>query len=130
MGDILVTVPGAGLEFYLEGLSTDLDATVIKNSESFWADAAYTLGVRAVGRGREGRLDLWMEGHFVGMRPHTHHQLRDGLTVDRRVFGHPLGPLARSLQVGSSRHVGGIQRGRLGLPARWSLLDPLGGQSG
>jgi hypothetical protein len=100
MGDILVTVPGAGLEFYLEGLSTDLDATVIKNSESFWADAAYTLGVRAVGRGREGRLDLWMEGHFVGMRPHTHHQLRDGLTVDRRVFGHPLGPLARSLQVG------------------------------
>jgi hypothetical protein len=100
MGDIRVTLPGAGLEFYFEGLSTDLDATVIKNSESFWADAAYTLGVRAVGRGREGRLDLWMEGHSSGMRPHTHHQLRDGLTVDRRVLGYPLGPLGTSLQVG------------------------------
>jgi hypothetical protein len=100
MGDIRVTLPSAGLEFYFGGLSTDLDATVMKNSSSFWADAAYTLGVRAVGRGSEGRLDLWMEGHFAGMRPHTHHQLRDGLTVDRRVFGYPMGPLATSLQVG------------------------------
>lgn len=100
MGDLRFTIPGAGLEFYLEGLSTDLDATVIKNSNSFWADAAWTLGIKAVGRGAEGRLDLWMEGHFAGMRAYTHHQLRDGLTIDRRLLGYALGPLAVSLQAG------------------------------
>lgn len=100
MGDLRITMPGAGLEVYLEGLSTDLDRTVFAHSESFWADAAWTLGIKAVGRGVEGRVDLWIEGHFAGMRANTHHQLRDGLTVDRRVLGYPLGPLATSLQLG------------------------------
>ena len=100
MGDVRVTLPGKGLEFYLEGLSTDLDATVIAHAQSFWGDAAWTLGVKVVGRGREGRLDLWLEGHKAGMRAHTHHQLGDGLTVGGRLIGYAIGPLATSWQGG------------------------------
>lgn len=100
MGDVRVTLPSKGLEFYLEGLSTDLDATIIKHAESFWSDAAWTVGMKVVGRGRGGRLDLWLEGHIAGLRPHTHHQLRDGLTVGRRLIGDPMGPLATSWRGG------------------------------
>lgn len=97
MGDVRVTIPSAGLEFYVAGLSTDL---VINYREAYWADAAWTFGMKAVGRGREGRVDLWFEGHVAGIRAHTHHQLYDGLTVDRRLLGDALGPLATSLQAG------------------------------
>ena len=100
MGDVRVTLPGSGLEFYLEGLSTDLDETIIKHIDSFWGDAAWTVGMKAVGWGREGRLDLWLEGHVAGMRAHTHHQLRDGLTVGRRLIGDPMGPLATAWRGG------------------------------
>jgi hypothetical protein len=52
------------------------------------------------GLGTQGRLDLWLEGRRTGVRPYTHHQFSSGLTLDRRVLGDPMGPLATGWQMG------------------------------
>ena len=99
--DLVLSVPNSGLEFFTGALSTDPNYTLnARIRETWWDEAIWIMGLRWVGLGPEGRVDLWVEGRRSGVRPHTHHQYKDGLTIGNRVLGDPLGPLANSWQVG------------------------------
>lgn len=99
--DIVLTFPSSGIELFASALSTDPDYELsYRILESWWDEAIWITGLKWSGLGQDGRIDLWLEGHHAGVRPHTHHQFKDGLTVDDRVFGDPLGPLASSWQSG------------------------------
>jgi hypothetical protein len=99
--DLVLSFPNSGIEFFTGALSTDPSYTLSPRVlETWWDEAVWIMGLRWAGLGPEGRIDLWIEGRRSGVRPHTHHQFKDGLTVDNRVLGDPLGPLANSWQVG------------------------------
>ena len=98
--DVRLTLPAARTQLYLEMLTTDVRWEVV---ETLTTEAVWIAGARAFGLGRDGRLDLWAEARYSGVRPHTHHQYPGGLTLDRRVIGDALGPLARGLVVGVDR---------------------------
>ncbi len=99
--DARLTLPGPRLEFYAEGVTTDdHDLFFLRPREALWTEAAWTGGVRVFGLGEDGRVDLWAEGGRNGVRPYTHHQYTSGLTLDRRILGSPLGPLATGFQGG------------------------------
>ena len=99
--DMVLTFPNSGIELFASALSTDPDYQLsYRIAESWWDEAIWVTGLKWSGLGPDGRVDTWIEGHHAGVRPHTHHQFQDGLTVDDRVFGDPLGPLASSWQSG------------------------------
>ena len=99
--DMVLTFPNSGIELFASALSTDPDYQLsYRIAESWWDEAIWVTGLRWSGLGPDGRVDTWIEGHHAGVRPHTHHQFQDGLTVDGRVLGDPLGPLASSWQSG------------------------------
>ena len=99
--DIVLTFPNSGIELFVSALSTDPDYQLsYRLAESWWDEAIWSTGLKWSGLGPDGRFDTWIEGHHAGVRPHTHHQFKDGLTVDCRVFGDPLGPLSNSWQSG------------------------------
>jgi hypothetical protein len=99
--DIILTFPNSGIELFASALSTDPDYQLsYRLAETWWDEAIWVTGLKWSGLGPDGRIDTWIEGHHAGVRPHTHHQFKDGLTVDDRVFGDPLGPLASSWQSG------------------------------
>ncbi|MCH2474779.1 MAG: capsule assembly Wzi family protein, partial [Gemmatimonadetes bacterium] len=99
--DMVLTFPNSGIELFASALSTDPDYQLsYRLAESWWDEAIWVAGLKWSGLGPDGRIDTWIEGHHAGVRPHTHHQFKDGLTVDDRVFGDPLGPLASSWQSG------------------------------
>jgi len=99
--DIVLTFPNSGIELFASALSTDPDYQLsYRIAESWWDEAIWSTGLKWSGLGPDGRIDTWIEGHHAGVRPHTHHQFKDGLTVDSRVFGNPLGPLSNSWQSG------------------------------
>lgn len=99
--DIVLTFPGSGIELFVSALSTDPDYLLSDRlAETWWDEAIWVSGLKWSGLGPEGRIDLWIEGRHSGLRPHTHHQFRSGLTFDDRVLGDPLGPLASSWQSG------------------------------
>jgi hypothetical protein len=95
--DARITLPGQGLEFYIEGATTDIN---LKRWETLWDEAAWIVGLQASGVGPGGRTDLWIEGHRGGVRPHTHHQYFSGLTIDRRIIGDPMGPMSLNWSAG------------------------------
>jgi hypothetical protein len=92
-----ITIPSVGWEVYLDLASTDVK---LDGFDSFKSEAAWLVGTRMAGLGTQGRLDLWLEGRRTGVRPYTHHQFSSGLTLDRRVLGDPMGPLATGWQMG------------------------------
>ena len=99
--DIVLTFPKSGIELFVSALSTDPDYVFSDRlAETWWDEAIWVSGLKWSGLGPEGRIDLWIEGRHSGLRPHTHHQFRSGLTLDDRVLGDPLGPLANSWQSG------------------------------
>jgi hypothetical protein len=99
--DMVLTFPNSGIELFASALSTDPDYQLsYRIAESWWDEAIWVTGLKWSGLGPDGRFDTWIEGHHAGVRPHTHHQFQDGLTVDDRVFGDPLGPLSHSWQSG------------------------------
>ena len=99
--DIVLTFPRSGIELFVSALSTDPDYQLSDRlAETWWDEAIWVSGLKWSGLGSEGRIDLWIEGRHAGLRPHTHHQFRSGLTLDDRVLGDPLGPLASSWQSG------------------------------
>ena len=99
--DMVLTFPNSGIELFASALSTDPDYQLsYRIAESWWDEAIWVAGLKWSGLGPDGRIDTWIEGHHAGVRPHTHHQFKDGLTVDDRVLGDPLGPLSTSWQSG------------------------------
>ena len=99
--DMVLTFPNSGIELFASALSTDPDYQLsYRLAESWWDEAIWVAGLKWSGLGPDGRVDTWIEGHHAGVRPHTHHQFQNGLTVDDRVVGDPLGPLSNSWQSG------------------------------
>lgn len=98
--DVRLTVPSRGLDLYLEMVTTDDHDVFRRAREALWNDAAWTAGLRMAGLGDQGRLDAWVEGSRIGVRPYTHHQFTSGLTLDGRVLGSPLGPLGAGVEAG------------------------------
>ena len=90
------------MEIFLEGLVTDLNEKLDNFSTVIVDEGSWTGGARFIGLGPQGRVDLWLEGHRAGIRPHTHHQFTSGLTLDDRVIGDPLGPMATGWEVGAA----------------------------
>ncbi len=114
--DARLTLPGPGVELFVEMLTTD-DHDVLKApKQALWHDAAWTAGGRMLGMGAQGRWDAWAEWTRVGLLPYTHHEFTSGLTLDRRVLGSPLGPLGTGIQAGVDRTGA---RGTLSLGAAW-----------
>ncbi|HSW31578.1 MAG TPA: capsule assembly Wzi family protein [Longimicrobiales bacterium] len=96
------TIPGPKLEVFAEVTTTDdHDLFVSRPEETFWYEAAWAVGLRRFALGREGRWDLWAEAGRVGVRTYAHHQMTSGLTLDRRIIGSPLGPLAAGFTAGT-----------------------------
>jgi hypothetical protein len=110
--DARLTIPSRGLELYAEMATTDDHNMFAAAREALWDEAAWTVGLRLVGLGAEGRTDAWAEVGRNGIRPYTHHQFTSGLAVDRRVLGSPLGPLGTGFE-------GGLDW--TGLRDRWSV---------
>jgi len=99
--DMVLTFPNSGIELFASALSTDPDYQLsYRLAESWWDEAIWSTGLKWSGLGPDGRFDTWIEGRHAGVRPHTHHQFKNGLTVDGRVLGDPLGPLSNSWQSG------------------------------
>jgi len=99
--DIVLSFPSYGIELFIGALSTDPDYELsYRIVESWWDEAIWTAGLKWSGLGQEGRIDLWLEGHHAGLRPHTHHQFKEGMAINNQVIGNALGPLAHSLQSG------------------------------
>jgi hypothetical protein len=103
-------VIGAGVALSLRAVRTRLYVDVFstddhnlfmaETTEALGTEAVWVGGARVTGLGGDGRFDLWVEGRKAGVRPHTHHQFTSGLTLDGRVIGDALGPLARALSGG------------------------------
>jgi hypothetical protein len=100
--DFRLTLPGPRMEIFLEGQVTDLNEKL----DHLWSilvnEGVWVGGAKFVGLGTEGRIDLWLEGHRAGVIPHTHHQFTSGLTLDNRLLGDPLGPMATGWEVGGT----------------------------
>jgi hypothetical protein len=91
----------ARTRLYVDVLSTDDHYLfTAETREALGNEAVWIGGARVTGLGAAGRVDVWVEGRKAGVRPHTHHQFTSGLTVDGRVIGDALGPLARALAGG------------------------------
>jgi hypothetical protein len=96
-----LSLPSAGARLYFDVLTTDdHNLFTAETGEALGSEAVWIGGARVTGLGRDARVDLWAEGRRSGVRPHTHHQFTTGLTLDRRVIGDALGPLARSVAGG------------------------------
>jgi hypothetical protein len=101
--DARVSIPGTGVEAYAEfGTSDDHELFFTHPHAALVDEAAWLGGIRWRGLGRDGRLDLWAEAAHNGVDSYVHAQMTSGLTLDRRVFGSPLGPLAAALQGGGA----------------------------
>jgi hypothetical protein len=96
-----LSLPSVHTRVYVDVMSTDdHDLFRAETGEALGSEAVWIGGARVTGIGADGRYDLWLEGRKAGVRPHTHHQFTSGLTLDRRLIGDALGPLARALAGG------------------------------
>jgi len=98
--DVRLTIPSIRSELYLNGFTTDDRGHFQQPAGGLWEDAVWVAGFRASGMGAEGRVALWGEVRHAGATPHTHGQFTSGLTLDRRVIGDFMGPLATGFQGG------------------------------
>jgi len=98
--DVRLTIPAIRSELYLNGFTTDDRGHFQQQAGGLWWDAVWVAGFRVAGMGDQGRIDLWGEIRHAGGTPHTHHQFTSGLTLDRRVIGDFMGPLASGFQGG------------------------------
>lgn len=99
--DARLTLPGPRIHLFAEVNTTDdHDLFVSRPKQTFWHEAAWAVGFRRFALGVDGRWDLWAEAGRVGVRPYGHHQMTSGLTLDRRILGSPLGPLAAGVTGG------------------------------
>ena len=106
--DMRLTLPAAGLQLYMEVLTTDDHELFSSPGQALVNEAVWIVGARLNGFGAEGRTDHWVEARRAGVRPHTHHQFTSGLTLDGRIIGDSMGPLGKGLAAGvdwrGSRH--------------------------
>jgi len=98
--DVRITIPSIRSEVYLNGLTTDDRGRFKQPAGGLWEDAVWVAGFRTSGLGAQGRLGLWGEARHAGATPHVHSQFTSGLTLDRRVIGDFMGPLATGVQGG------------------------------
>ena len=98
--DMRLTLPAAGLQLYMEVLTTDDHELFSSPDQALVNEAVWTVGTSVSGLGAEGRIDLWGEFRRAGVRPHTHHQFTSGLTLDDRAIGDAMGPLGKGLAAG------------------------------
>lgn len=114
--DARLTLPGSGVELYTEVMTTDDHNLFNSVRDGLWNNAAWIAGFRVMGLGDEGRVEYCMEWGHSGVRSFTHHQFSSGLTLDGRVIGSTMGPLA-------ARMSGGLEwtgsRSHLALAAHW-----------
>ena len=102
-----LTLPAIRTRVHVQMMLTD-DHNLLRDralvTEAVWAAGA---------QGADGRTDLWLEGHYAGVRPYTHHQYTSGLTLDRRIIGDAIGPLGEGLTAGvdwrGSEHTFGVE---------------------
>ena len=124
--DVRLTLPAAGLQLYLEVLTTDDHELFSSPDQALVNEAVWIAGASVSGLGAEGRTDLWVEARRAGVRPHTHHQFTSGLTLDERIIGDAMGPLGTGLAAGvdwrGSRHTAAL----LGAVERYSGADRYG----
>lgn len=100
-GNARLTIPSLRTDLYLEYMTTDDHNLFSSIKTGLGTEAAWTGGFRVTGVDPQGRLDLWMEWGRNGVRPYTHHQYTSGMTLDGRILGSPLGPLATGLTLGA-----------------------------
>ena len=98
--DVRLTIPSIRSEFYLNGFTTDDRSRFRQPAGGLWEDAVWVAGFRASGMGAQGRVALWGEVRHAGATPHNHGQFTSGLTLDRRVIGDFMGPLAAGVRGG------------------------------
>ena len=98
--DVRLTIPSIRSELYLNGFTTDDRGHFQQPAGGLWWDAVWVAGFRASGLGAQGRVALWGEARHAGATPHLHSQFTSGLTLDRRVIGDFMGPLATGFQGG------------------------------
>ena len=98
--DVRLTIPSIRSELYLNGFTTDDRGHFQQPAGGLWEDAVWVAGFRASGMGAQGRVAAWGEVRHTGAFPHTHGQYTSGLTLDRRVIGDFMGPLATGFQSG------------------------------
>lgn len=98
--DLRWTLPALQAQVSVEVFTTDDHEFFKDASEALGSEAVWVIGAKRFGLGSAGRFDIWVEGKKAGVRPHTHHQFTSGLTLDGRVIGDPLGPLATALATG------------------------------
>jgi hypothetical protein len=100
--DARLTFPGTGVDAYVEfGTTDDADLFIARPGKSLKHEAAWLGGLKWHGVGDDGRLDLWAEVAHNGVDAYLHGQFSSGLTLDRRVLGSPLGPLATAYRGGA-----------------------------
>ncbi|HCR04176.1 MAG TPA: hypothetical protein DIU18_03220 [Gemmatimonadetes bacterium] len=118
-----LTFPAAGLQLYMEVLTTDDHDLLSSPDQALVTEAVWVVGASVSGLGTEGRTQLWVEARRAGVRPHTHHQFTSGLTLDGRIIGDAMGPLGKGLAAGvdwrGSRHTVGL----LGAVERYNGAD-------
>lgn len=102
-GEARLAIPRTGIDMYAEfGITDDHEFFFAHPHASLVYEAAWLGGFRWRGLGNQGRLDLWAEAAHNGAGPYIHTQMRSGMTLDRRVLGSPLGPLAIAFQGGAT----------------------------
>jgi hypothetical protein len=90
--EMRIAVPQTRSALYANFLTTDERYRFSMKAGGYWEDAVWVGGFEQRGLGRDGRLDLRLEGRHSGPIPHSHHQFTSGMTVDRRTFGDAMGP--------------------------------------
>ncbi len=99
--DARLTLPRLKAEVYAEAMTTFIqDFRLTGAARSLRIDGLWVVGARRVGLGPRGRFDVWAEGRKSGVYPYTHGQLTSGLTLDGRILGDPIGPLAGGASAG------------------------------
>lgn len=90
--ELRISLPQTRSALYANFLTTDERYHFTMRAGGYWEDAVWVGGFEQRGLGREGRLDLRLEGRHTGPIPHSHNQFTSGMTVDRRTIGDAMGP--------------------------------------
>lgn len=95
--EVRFSLPQTRSALYANFLTTDERYHFTMRAGGYWEDAVWVAGLEQRGLGREGRLDLRLEGRHSGPIAHSHHQFTSGMTVDRRTIGDAMGPNSEGL---------------------------------
>ena len=95
--EVRLALPQTRSALYANFLSTDDRNRFRLHSGGYWEDAVWIGGFEQRGMGRDGRLDVRLEGRHTGPIPHSHGQFTSGMTEDQRTIGDAMGPNSEGL---------------------------------